>query len=259
MNDTAKERWRRLEADYEAVAPLPVIGIIGLATDRVGIPDFEDFLAAASGRIAVFSTRIAMSPVATPATLAAMGAHLEAAAGLIVPHGRLDVVGFSCTSGTVAIGPDRVGAAITAARPGVAVSTPMQAGAKALQRLGARRIALLTPYLVPTAELVAGFFEAEGFSLAACATFELGGDPEMNRVTADCLIGAASDLAGRAGASDAVFISCTGLRTFPVVARLEARLGRPVVTSNQALAWDCLRLAGVHDRLPGRGRLFAEA
>jgi maleate isomerase len=56
-----------------------------------------------------------------------------------------------------------------------------------------------------------------------------------------------------------VFISCTGLRTFPVVARLEERLGKPVVTSNQALAWDCLRLAGVHDRLPGRGRLFAEA
>jgi maleate isomerase len=110
MNDTAKERWRRLEADYGAAAPLPVIGIIGLATDRVGIPDFEDFLAAASGRIEVFSTRIPMSPVATPESLAAMGAHLEAAAGLIVPHGRLDVVGFSCTSGTVAIGPDRVGA-----------------------------------------------------------------------------------------------------------------------------------------------------
>jgi maleate isomerase len=53
-----------------------------------------------------------------------------------------------------------------------------------------------------------------------------------------------------------VFISCTGLRTAPLVSLLEKRLRKPVVTSNQALAWHALRLAGITDQLEGRGLLF---
>ena len=56
--------------------------------------------------------------------------------------------------------------------------------------------------------------------------------------------------------SYAVFVSCTSLRTFGIVADLEAELGGPVVSSNQALAWHLHRLAGVQDALPGFGTLF---
>jgi maleate isomerase len=38
----------------------------------------------------------------------------------------------------------------------------------------------------------------------------------------------------------------------------ERRLGKPLVTSNQAMLWDCLRLAGIEDRLEGLGRLLRE-
>ena len=59
------------------------------------------------------------------------------------------------------------------------------------------------------------------------------------------------------GECDAVCVSCTSLRLFGVVAELEAELGVPVVSSNLALLWQLLRLAGVDDQLDGLGTLFA--
>ena len=58
--------------------------------------------------------------------------------------------------------------------------------------------------------------------------------------------------------ADAIFVSCGALRTLEVVAEIEARAGKPVVCSNQAMIWDCLRLAGIDDRFEGYGRLLQE-
>ena len=59
--------------------------------------------------------------------------------------------------------------------------------------------------------------------------------------------------------ADAIFISCGALRSIEIIDELEARTGKPVVTSNQALAWHALRLAGIADRIEGHGRLLREA
>jgi maleate isomerase len=56
---------------------------------------------------------------------------------------------------------------------------------------------------------------------------------------------------------DAVFVSCTSVRLVDAVAEIEAECGLPVTSSNHAMAWHCLRLAGVDTKLPGLGRLFA--
>ena len=55
---------------------------------------------------------------------------------------------------------------------------------------------------------------------------------------------------------EAVFASCTNLRATGVIAEAEARLGKPVITSNQALAWHMLRLAGLPEGQPAGGSLF---
>ena len=158
------------------------------------------------------------------------------------------------TSGTIAIGENKVRDAIHAVRPSVPVTTPIRAGAIALKRLGAQRISLLVPYLPPTAQLVSDFFEDQGFTIIRRATFDLPGDPEINLLSPEALISGALHVDTER--SDAVFISCTGLQTRHVVAEAERRLGKPVVTSNQALAWHSLRLAGVNDLLETRGKLF---
>ncbi len=52
--------------------------------------------------------------------------------------------------------------------------------------------------------------------------------------------------------------SCGALRTLEVIGEIEARAGKPAICSNQAMIWDCLRLAGIEDRFEGYGRLLEE-
>ena len=236
--------------------PRVALGMILLATDRVSARDVARFLP--DDDVELFSTRVPMDVMATPETLAAMESHLAAAAATLVPGGRLDAIGFSCTSGSVAIGPDVVADRIGTAWKGVPVTNPVDAGVRALGLFGVRRIALLTPYLDGPSSLIAGYVQAAGFEIVDCASFHLDGDPEMNRVTAASIIAQGAALGSHPDA-EALFISCTGLATRDVVVQLEALLDRPVITSNQAHAFDLLRLAGALYPLPGRGSLFEQA
>lgn len=63
-------------------------------------------------------------------------------------------------------------------------------------------------------------------------------------------------VAGSSGAQ-ACFISCTAIRSAPLIAPLEAELGLPIVTSNQVMVWHALRRCGITDAVPGFGRLMA--
>ena len=56
--------------------------------------------------------------------------------------------------------------------------------------------------------------------------------------------------------AEALFVSCTALRSAEVAEEIESRIGRPVVTSNQALFWRSLRAAGCGLPVPGHGRLL---
>ncbi len=55
---------------------------------------------------------------------------------------------------------------------------------------------------------------------------------------------------------DGVFVACTSLRVAALVEDLEAELGKPVTSSNHAMAWQALRLGRIAEPLDGRGRLF---
>jgi maleate cis-trans isomerase len=56
--------------------------------------------------------------------------------------------------------------------------------------------------------------------------------------------------------ADAYLVSCTALRSAEIIAPLEAELGRPVVTSNQAMVWQALRSGGIEDHVDGYGALL---
>ena len=82
------------------------------------------------------------------------------------------------------------------------------------------------------------------------------GDPQIVRIPPSAIYDAGLEL-GSHPEVEALFISCTGLRVSSIIAPLEEALGKPVVTSNQALAWQCLRLAGCDDAVEGFGRLMS--
>ena len=58
--------------------------------------------------------------------------------------------------------------------------------------------------------------------------------------------------------SNGFLMSCGALRTMDVINQIEDAIGKPVIASNQAMLWDCLRLAGINDKIPKLGKLFTE-
>src|SRR5690606_20794303 len=156
---------------------------------------------------------------------------------------------------SVVIGDDEIAAAIHEAKPGVPVVTPPLAGVQGLRAAGARRISILTPYTVETSRPMAEYFLRHGFEIASFSCLGLEDDRDMARISQESLV----ELAAEATAPDAeaLFISCTAVRAAGVAARIEARTGRPMISSNLASAWNCLRLCGDDTPRAEMGRLMA--
>jgi maleate isomerase len=228
------------------------VGLITLATDHTSEPDFRRMVA--SERIGVYVARIPYANPTTPKNLLLMQPALTAGAALILPDEPLDAICYSCTSASVVIGDAEIEAAIQTAKPGVPVVTPPMAGVRGLRALGARTISILTPYTIETSRPMAEYFAARGFEIASFTCLGFEDDREMARVSPTSLI----DLAREAthAQADALFVSCTALRAALAVAGVEEAIGRPVVTSNQATAWTCLRLCGDDRPRPEFGRLM---
>ncbi len=238
----------------DGLGPRARIGLIVLATDNTMEHEWRQILTGVPG-VAFYGSRLYNSPDITPETLAAMEKDIEGATRLILPNGRMDVVAFGCTSGTIVIGEDTVFRKIRSARPGIACTTPITAGIAGMKKLGARRIALLTPYVDSINQMMRAFIEERGIEVPVVGSFNNADDAQVARMTAACVRDAAIEL-GRHQAVDGVFVSCTSLRVAEIVEEVEAATGKPASSSNHAMAWHALRLAGVNDALEGWGRLF---
>jgi maleate isomerase len=170
---------------------------------------------------------------------------------------RCDVVAFHCTANSMEGGSDGEQQILaTLARAGAPqATTTITAIQRAFDALGAKRIVLITPYSAGTTEHEAEFLRQAGYDVLSAQGFALAGSdaycatpPQFWR---DRAIEAARPDA------DAYLISCANISVFGVIRELEARLERPLVTSNQAVIWDALRLLNWQDRRGCPGRLFA--
>ena len=237
----------------EGIAHRAAIGLIVLATDQTMEHEFRQAIRLPG--VGVYQARLYNSNDITPDTLRAMQPLIAPATELILPGMELDVVAFGCTSASMTLGEEAVFAEIRRARPDAACTTPVTAAFAACRALGARRIGVLTPYTAAVNRTVRTYLESGGLEVAAFATFDKGDDREVARISLQSIEDAIVALA-RSTPLDAVFVSCTSLRLCERVERIEARAGLPVTSSDHALAWHCLRLAGVDDTVPGLGRLF---
>ncbi len=238
---------------FEERAAVKRLGLIALATDLTSERDFARLIPAE--RAAVHVARLAYENPTTPENLYKMAPRLTAAAELILPGEPLAAVCFSCTAASVVIGDDAIAETVHAARPGVPVVTPTGAARLAFAALGIRRIAILTPYLIETSRPMTDYFIRNGFEVSRLDCFGLKDDRQMARVARDSIVEAACAIA--TPEADGIFISCTALPALGVIEEIEARTGKPIVTSNQASIWAMLRHAGLADAPVGFGRLFA--
>ena len=229
------------------------IGLIVLAPDWT-IENEVTALCQLPG-VAVFSNRIPMAPEVKLETLRAMGPNVTACADLLMPGFELDVVAYGCTSGTIAIGKEALFESIRSVRPGVACTTPIVAGVAGWERLGVGRIALMTPYIEEVNVAMRDFVLDHGIEVPVMGTFNNPLDEDVAAIDDQSLFDGIMKL-GESNQVEGVFVSCTSLHVTPVIARAEEALGKPVISSNLALSWPSLRLAGVADAVPGYGRLM---
>lgn len=229
------------------------IGLIELATDQTSEHEFRRLLALPG--VDLYQSRVWNDASITPETLARMEGDIEAATRVIMPDLRLDVIGFTCTSGAMVIGEDRVFDLIRRARPGIACTSPITGAIAGMKALGMRRIALLTPYVQSINDMMRAYIEARGIAVPAMGSFNNPDDDQVARITLASTRDAAIDLV-RAADVDGIFVSCTSLRTIDITADVESATGKPMLASNPAQAWHMLRLGGIEDRLPQWGRLF---
>ena len=229
------------------------IGLITLATDHATERDFMNMRP--GDDVAIYTSRVRNLNPCTVENLQTMAPLLTEAASLILPGCRLDVIAYSCTSASVVIGHDAVAERIrAAARPGIPCVTPLAAAYAGFERMGATRICVLTPYIDEVNAMIAGHIEAHGMEIAGFSSFHMADDVEMAGLPPEAIYRAALE-ADRPDA-DALFISCTALRACDVVERIERTLGKPVVTSIQAMFWQSLRYAGHSGSIEGYGSLL---
>jgi maleate isomerase len=235
------------------IAHRAAIGLVVLATDQTIEHEWRQMLRLDG--VAFYESRIHNAPTITPETLAEMADGIAAAAALIKPGIPLDVLAYGCTSGAMVIGEERVFALLREAWPDKPCTTPITAALAGLRALGARRIALLTPYMDEINQAMRRYIEARGIAVTAMGSFNNSNDNEVARISAASLEAAIREL-GAEKEVDAVFVACTSLRVAALVERIEAALGKPVISSNHAMAWHALRLAGYGETVAGFGRLF---
>jgi maleate isomerase len=233
--------------------PRAKIGYVLLATEQT-VQD--DVMRLRPEGVGMHFSRVPMPDSVTSATLADQVEQLAPAASRLLPDGSLDVVCYACTSGSLVLGEQRVNHELNRGAP-AAVATSLIAGVlKGLEAVGARRVAVATPYLDEINRREARYMEEAGFEVLDIQGLNLERDSDMVRVAPEYLVEFAASV--DRPEADAVFVSCGALRTLDVVEELEQRLGKPVVASNQAMIWDTLRLAGIDDRIGGHGRLLRE-
>ena len=140
--------------------------------------------------------------------------------------------------------------------PGIVATTPASSVVAALESLGVRSVSVVTPYMAPLYEREAEYLEARGFTVAGVSGIGVAHGRDMadlDPAEVDTFVRGHVD-----PATDACFVSCTNLATADWIDRWESALGKPVVTSNQAMLWMLLGLVGEHETVPGAGRLLAE-
>jgi 4-aminobutyrate aminotransferase len=170
---------------------------------------------------------------------------------------RPDVVALGDHAGSFikGLGADEEQAAALAEAAGAPLATtPATAMVAALRHLGARRIAVTSPYDREVTDAGLAFLEAHGFEVLAVQSDTLTDEHEIASRDAEGW----RDLALRANhrEADAIALFGCGIRTAGMLPGLELAIGKPAVPATAALVWHACSLAGVRPSKSGMGRLF---
>jgi maleate isomerase len=229
------------------------LGMLIPSVNTEAEPQIEAMLPAG---VSLHTTRLKMVESQTPRELLGMADRVEEGAMLLADAG-VDRILFNCTAVTT-FEPglaDRIRDRITQATGLPAIATA-DAVVAALRALGARKIVMVTPYLQEVNDRETAFLARHGITVLKERGSGLCYAKDFRAIEPYAWYRAAMDM--RDEEADAYFISCAQLRIAEMIGAMENDLGRPVITSNQASVWHCLRESGLQDRVTGYGTLLQQ-
>ena len=227
------------------------LGFILMSTDLAAEVDFFDMV---RPDVVVQITLLKTEDYTANKTLARHIDHMADAAARIQPDLKPDVLSFSCTSGSIVMGEHKFMAEIAEGAPWTRPMCLVQGALDALNALNARCIVVgtLYPNEVNTAD--AEYLLAKGFEALYSQGLNMGACTEMGQVTPAFWKGFALAIDGPD--ADAIFLSYGGILAPEVVEEIEAAVGKPVITWNQAQCWRYVRRAGIANQVTGFGQIF---
>jgi maleate isomerase len=232
--------------------PNPRIGLITLASDFRIEKDFNNVIY--GKEIDLFSNRIHCYNPLTNETLKKMADDIADVTKEILPDQKLDCVAYGCTSGTIAAGYPSIYEKVNLAKPNTKVTTPITSAIKALKKLNINKISVFTPYTDEINQSVAEYFKKENVEVISLSYFNIASDLDIGKVDQDYLFEVLSKI--DLSESDALFVSCTALPVLSLIDKLEKKLGKIVLSSNQTLIWDTLKEINYNKDIDGFGQLF---
>jgi maleate isomerase len=232
--------------------PNPRIGLITLASDFRIEKDFNNVIY--GKEIDLFSNRIHCYNPLTNETLKKMADDITDVTKEILPDQKLDCVAYGCTSGTIAAGYPSIYEKVNLAKPNTKVTTPITSAIKALKKLNINKISVFTPYTDEINQSVTEYFKKENVEVISLSYFNIASDLDIGKVDQDYLFEVLSKI--DLSESDALFVSCTALPVLSLIDRLENKLGKIVLSSNQTLIWDTLKEINYNKDIDGFGQLF---
>lgn len=239
---------------YDLITDEPArIGLIVLQSDESIETDMRRLLPA---DVDLLVSRVPSGTAVSSESLRQMQTVLTQAASLFPADAQFPVVGYGCTSGAAHIGVDRIAELVRAGTKTNAVTQPVSALIAACRALDVKRIGLISPYIAQVSEHLRTVLSDNAIIVADFASFEQPQEHTVVRITPASIANAAISLA-QAGGCDAIFLSCTNLRTLDIIDDVETATGLPILSSNQVLAWHMLQHVITAKKPTGPGRLWA--
>jgi len=230
----------------------PRIGLIALGSDFRIEKDFNNVIYRRN--IDLFVNRIHCYNPLTNKTLAKMANDISSVTKDILPDQKIDCVAYGCTSGTIAAGYNSIKQKINLVKPEAKVTTPITAAIKALKKLSINKISIFTPYTKGINDSVVKYFENENIIINSLSYYDIASDLDIGKVDQHSLFEVLSEI--ELDNSDALFVSCTALPVLSIIDKLEKKLNKIVLSSNQTLIWDSLNQIGFKEKIDGFGKLF---
>ena len=230
----------------------PKVGLIALSTDQTIENDFQNICN--NLPVDIFINRIHNKNPLTKENLLKMREDLASVTKKILPDEKLNTIAYGCTSGTITIGEDSVKEKILSAKPGSYVTTPVTSAIKAFQQMNIKKIALFTPYPDAVNKTILEYFTKKNIQVSSFASLNLNLDSEFANVDPNYILEISSKLETKN--ADALFISCTALPVLNILDKLEKKIQKPALSSNQTLIWDTIRSIGYKSPIKGYGKLL---